>query len=58
MKFKLDWDEWYPVYELRPATERFGTEIEVSEELYNRYVSAMEEFVEVQDLLSKLRTEI
>ncbi len=44
-------EEWYPVYEIHQ--NKFASK-EISEELYNRYVDAMEEFHKVQELLGNI----
>lgn len=55
MKVKWEKDEWYPVYTLviEDVGRRYGKDIEISADLWNRYVIAMEEFNEVQSLLAE-----
>lgn len=51
MKFCLDKDEWYPVYNLMDARADGRHTIEVTEEEYSRIQNAFEEFDAVQVLL-------
>jgi hypothetical protein len=58
MKVFIDCDEWWPVYGLtvwkEGDLEPWGTEIEIDEALYFRYVQIADAFNEMQSELRKL----
>jgi hypothetical protein len=51
MKTRVDSDEWYPIYDL---SDRFGKEVEVTEEFYKEYTKVMDKFWNMQRTLSGL----
>lgn len=50
LKVHVDYDEWYPVYELTDE-HNFSTVIELPEETVERVKNAFTEFREVQKIL-------
>ena len=60
MRVRLDRDEWWPVYtvEIPGPDDASGLFVAIPEELHERYLSAMAEFVAVQGELSRLWVEL
>ena len=55
VKRYLNEEEWWPVYKLQPITENnYGTEVQIPQDLVDRYAWAYREFKAVQKVLRKL----
>lgn len=50
----IDSEEWYPVYELRRNHSGYSTEVQIPEDLVQRYAAAYKEFKAVQSILKGL----
>lgn len=55
---KLDWDEWYPVYELKEDSKAYGISVELTEETIEWVLDVQTAFQEVQEFLDTLRLEM
>lgn len=59
VKRYLNEEEWWPVYELHRITDdSYGTEVQIPEELVNRYAKAYKEFRAVQKILKSFWDEV
>lgn len=58
-RYKLDWDEWYPVYSIHEydSNNYFEKTIDLDPEFVEHYNRVMDEFAELQDALNKKRFE-
>ena len=60
MKVVVEENEWYPVYSLeKPRRSLSGYEVvyDIPDELYDKYVSVVDEFGRIQVIIKNMREE-